>query len=221
MAIINAMMNAIKRDQSINEEIANSLSHGVGLIAAIAGTPFLIMQAAKFENVNFIVGASVFSATMILLYSSSMVYHFLPTGKLKSVFNIFDHSMIFLLIAGTYTPFTLGVLHGAWGWTLFGIVWGLALIGVLLKAFKKASNPMFSNSLYLLMGWIVLVAIRPLTEKMDNNGLLWLLIGGMFYTIGIVFYITDSKIKFGHFIWHLFVIAGTVCHYFAVLWYSQ
>jgi hemolysin III len=218
---MNANKSWVKRDQSINEEVANSLSHGLGLIAAIIGTTFLINHAAKNGDANFIVGASVFSATMILLYLASMVYHLLPKGKMKSVFNILDHSIIFLLIAGTYTPFTLGVLRGAWGWTLFGVIWGLAFIGVLLKAFKKASNPVFSNGLYLLMGWIVLIAIHPLSEKMDSNGLIWLLIGGLFYTIGIIFYITDSKIKFGHFIWHLFVIAGTACHYFAVLWYSQ
>jgi hemolysin III len=221
MALMNLKTTKIKRDQSVNEEVANSLSHGLGLIAAIIGTTFLINHAVKNGDVNFIVGASVFSATMILLYSASMVYHLLPTGKMKSLFNILDHSIIFLLIAGTYTPFTLGVLHGAWGWTLFGVIWGLAFIGVVLKALKKASNPMFSNGLYLLMGWIVLIAIVPLTERMNMNGLLWLLIGGMFYTVGIIFYITDSKIKFGHFIWHLFVIAGTACHYFAVLWYSQ
>jgi hemolysin III len=218
---MNAKTNWIKRDQSAHEEVANSLSHGLGLIAAIIGTTFLIHHAAKNGDVNFIVGASVFSATMILLYLASMIYHLLPTGQMKAVFNILDHSIIFLLIAGTYTPFTLGVLHGAWGWTIFGVIWGLAFIGVLLKALNKASNPMFSNGLYLLMGWIVLLAIRPLIERMEINGLLWLLMGGMFYTVGIIFYITDSKIKFGHFIWHLFVIAGTVCHYFAVLWYSQ
>ena len=131
-----------------------------------------------------------------------------------------DHSIIFLLIAGTYTPFTMGVLHGAWGWSLFVVVWALALIGVTLKALNKVSHPVISNELYLGMGWLVIVAINPLMDRMSSVGLLWLLAGGIFYTVGIVFYITDSRIRYGHFIWHLFVLAGTICHYFAVFWYA-
>ena len=210
----------LSRDQSRNEELANSVSHGIGLLASIIGAPFLIVHAAQNGDAKFIVGVIVFAVTAILLYLASTLYHILPTGKIKNVFNIIDHSIIFLLIAGTYTPFTQGVLSGAWGWTLFGIVWGLAFIGVLLKIFKMASHPIVSNGLYLLMGWVVVIVIEPLMARMATVGLLWLLAGGLFYTAGIVFFVTDSRIKYGHLIWHLFVLAGTVCHYFAVLWYA-
>jgi len=210
----------LSRDQSRNEELANSVSHGIGLLASIIGAPFLIVHAAQNGDATFIVGVSVFAVTAILLYLASTLYHILPTGKIKNVFNVIDHSIIFLLIAGTYTPFTLGVLSGAWGWTLFGIVWGLAFIGVLLKIFKMASHPIVSNGLYLLMGWVVVIAIEPLMARMATVGLLWLLAGGLFYTAGIVFFVTDSRLKYGHLIWHLFVLAGTICHYFAVLWYA-
>ena len=210
----------LKRDQARDEEVANSLSHGVGLIAAIVGAPFLIIHATQYGDSKFIVGTCIFSLTTILLYLASTLYHIIPIGRIKRIFNVIDHSIIFLLIAGTYTPFTLGVLHGAWGWSLFGVVWGLAIIGVTLKAFNKVSHPVISNGLYLGMGWLVIVAIDPLLNKMTDAGLLWLLAGGIFYTVGIIFYITDSRIKYGHFIWHLFVLAGTVSHYFAVFWYA-
>jgi hemolysin III len=210
----------LMRDQSQGEELVNSLSHGVGLIGAITGAPFLIIHATQYGDSKFIVGACIFSLTTILLYLASTLYHIIPIGKIKRIFNVIDHSVIFLLIAGTYTPFTLGVLNGAWGWTLFGIVWGLAIIGVTLKVLNKASHPILSNGLYLGMGWVIVIAIEPLIARMPTSGLLWLLAGGLFYTVGIIFYITDSRIKYGHLTWHLFVMAGTVCHYFAVLWYG-
>jgi hemolysin III len=219
--MIKTHATSLKRDQSQKEELANCMSHGLGLIAALIGAPFLILHAAQHGNTPYIIGCIVFSLTSILLYLASTIYHILPAGKAKNVFNVIDHSIIFLLIAGTYTPFTLGILSGEWGWTLFGIVWGLALIGVMLKAYNKISHPVISNGLYLVMGWIVIIAIEPLLTKMPSAGLLWLLAGGLFYTLGIIFYITDSRIKYGHFIWHLFVLAGTVSHYFAILWYAE
>lgn len=209
-----------KREQSQAEEIANSISHGMGLVVALAGTLFLIMHAARYGDAAFIVGTSVFSATMVILYLASTLYHALPIGRAKRVFRVIEHSAIFLLIAGTYTPFTLGVLRGAWGWTLFGVVWGLAVAGVALKVFDKASHPILSTGLYLLMGWVVVIAVDPLFARVPTAGLLWLLAGGLFYTAGVVFFATDSRLKYGHLIWHLFVIAGTVCHYFAVFWYA-
>ncbi len=209
------------RDQSRKEELANCLSHGVGLIAAIIGSPFIIMHATAHGDAQFIVGVIIFSVTTILLYLVSTLYHILPTGKIKRIFKVIDHSTIFLLIAGTYTPFTLGVLHGAWGWSLFGVIWGLVLIGVLLKAFNIASHPIMSNGLYLLMGWLVLIAIEPLLARMPTAGLLYLLAGGLFYTVGIIFYNADSRLQYGHLIWHVFVLAGTVSHYFAVFWYAR
>lgn len=217
---MNISLAVPERKQSRGEEFANSISHGLGLVAALVGSPFLIMQAARHGDAGFIVGTSVFSATMILLYLASALYHALPMGKAKRVFRIIEHSAIYLLIAGTYTPFTLGVLRGAWGWTLFGIVWGLALAGVALKAFDKASHPMLSVGLYLVLGWVVVIAVDPLYARVPIAGLLWLLAGGMSYTAGVAFFATDSRLRYGHMIWHLFVIAGTTCHYFAVLWYA-
>jgi hemolysin III len=209
-----------KREQSQAEEIANSISHGLGLIAALVGVPLLFAHAPQRGDAAFIVGASLFSATIFLLYLASTVYHALPMGKAKRVFRVLDHSSIFLLIAGTYAPFTLGVLRGAWGWTLFGIVWGLAIAGVALKSLGRVSHPVFSTGLYLLMGWLVVVAVDPLFTRVPTAGLLWLLAGGLSYTAGVVFFATDSGLQYGHLIWHLFVMAGTACHYFAVLWYA-
>ncbi len=208
------------RQQSGAEEIANSISHGIGLIAAIVGTPILIVDAARNENGRFIVGAGVFCATMIMLYLTSTVYHALPPGNAKRVLRVIEHSVIFLLIAGTYTPFTLGVLHGPWGWSLFGVVWGIALLGISLKAFYLASHPILFTSLYLMMGWVAVIAIYPFLVKMQTAGLLLLLAGGLFYTVGVAFFVNDSRLKYGHLIWHFFVMAGTLCHYFTVLWYA-
>jgi hemolysin III len=209
-----------KREQSQGEEIANSISHGIGLLATLGGTPFLIMHAARYGDAGFFVGTSLFSATIILLYLASTLYHALPMGKAKRVFRIIEHSAIFLLIAGTYTPFTLGVLSGAWGWTLFGVVWSVAAIGVALKVFNKASHPIVSTGLYLLMGWLIVIAVDPLFAKVPTSGLLWLIAGGLSYTAGVAFFATDSRLRYGHLIWHLFVMAGTLCHFFAVLWYA-
>jgi hemolysin III len=209
-----------KREQSRGEEIANSISHGIGLVAALVAIPFLIMHAIRRGDTGFIVGASLFAATMVLLYLASTLYHALPPGKAKHVFHVIEHSAIFLLIAGTYTPFTLGVLRGAWGWTLLGLVWGLAVAGVALKAFNRLLHPIVSTGLYLLMGWLILIAINPLYARVPASGLLWLVAGGVAYTTGVAFFAADSRLHYGHFIWHLFVMAGTACHYFAVLWYA-
>ena len=209
-----------KHGQSQGEEISNSISHGIGLLAALVGTPFLIIHAARHGDTAFIVGTSLFSATMILLYLASSLYHALPKGKAKRCIRIIEHSAIFLLIAGTYTPLTLGVLRGAFGWTLFGVIWGLAIAGVTLKAFYKTAHPILSTGLYLLMGWLIVIAVVPLFARMSTAGLFWLAAGGLSYTAGVAFFATDSRLKYGHLIWHLFVIGGTTCHYFMVLWYA-
>ena len=216
----NSLPDAM-RNQSRGEEIANSISHGMALLAMLIGAPILIMHAMQQGESGQVLGAVVFSATAILLYSSSSVYHALPEGKTKRIFRIIEHSAIFLLIAGTYTPFTLGVLKGIWGWTLLGLVWSLAALGVAMKVFEWKSHPLLSTGLYLFMGWIVVLAINPLFASMPTAGLLWLLSGGLFYTVGVVFFVTDSKLQYGHLIWHLFVMGGTTCHYFAVLWYAN
>ena len=208
------------REQSRGEELANSVSHGLGLIAALVGAPFLILHAMRQGDARSIVGVCIFAATMVLLYLGSTLYHALPAGKAKHVFRIIEHSAIFLLIAGTYTPFTLGVLHGAWGWSLLGIIWGLALTGVVLKVLDKMSHPILSTGLYLLMGWLIVVAVVPMYARVPASGLLLLLAGGMAYTVGVAFFVTDARLRYGHFIWHLFVLTGTTCHYFAVLWYA-
>ncbi|AQU99468.1 PAQR family membrane homeostasis protein TrhA [Desulfococcus multivorans] len=206
--------------QSQGEEIANSISHGIGLLGALIGTPFLIMHAVRNGNAGFIFGASVFSASMILLYLASTLYHAWPIGKTKRCFRIIEHSAIFILIAGTYTPLTLGILRGAFGWTLFGVIWGLAAAGVVLKAFYKTAHPILSTCLYLLMGWLLVIAVKPLFAGMPEKGLFLLIAGGLSYTTGVAFFAIDSRVPYGHLIWHLFVLTGTTCHYFLILWYA-
>jgi len=208
-----------KRTRSIGDEIANSVSHGIGLLAAVAVTPVLVVAAVQRGGAAHIVGASIFGATMVLVYLTSTLYHALPGNRAKRVFRVLDHGAIFLLIAGTYTPFTLGALRGTWGWTLFGLVWGLALAGVVLKAVGGIRYPKVSTYLYLAMGWLVLIAVKPLLLNVPTSGLLWLLAGGIAYTAGVAFY-ASKRIRHSHFIWHLFVIAGTACHFVAVLWYA-
>jgi len=195
------------------------VSHGVGFLAALAATPFLVLGAAlRAGSVGF-VGASVFAGTMLVLYLASTLYHALPGNKAKRVFQVIDHSAIFLLIAGTYTPFTLGVLRGFWGWTLFGVVWGLAVLGVTLKSVSGIRYPRFSTTLYIGMGWLALIAIRPLWLQLPVAGWLWLIAGGLAYTAGIAFFAAE-RLRYGHFVWHMFVLMGTVCHFCAVLWYA-
>ena len=209
-----------KREQTRAEELANSISHGIGFMAGLVGLPFLIATAARHGDLLTTVGAIVFSASVVTLYLSSTIYHGLPNGKAKRVLRVVEHSAIYLLIAGTYTPFTLGVLRGPWGWTLLGAVWSIAVIGVTLKAFNKASHPVLSTSLYLLMGWFIVVAAEPLIAGLSSPALLLLIAGGLSYTIGVIFYALDSRLPFGHLVWHAFVMTGTVCHYFAVLWHA-
>jgi len=213
------VLSANTRVPSLGEEIANSASHAVGCLAALAATPFLVLAAVRRGDSIAIVGASVFAGTTVLLYLASTLYHALPRNRAKRVFRVIDHSAIFLLIAGTYTPFTLGVLRGAWGWTLFGIVWGLAVLGVTLKCVGGIRYPRLSTVLYVGMGWLALIAIRPLWLHVPVAGWLWLIGGGLAYTAGIAFYAAD-RVRYGHFVWHMFVLTGTVCHFFAVLWYA-
>ncbi len=201
------------------EETANSLSHAVGLVGAIAATPILVLGAVSRGGAADVVGSSVFGATMVLLYLTSTCYHAAPVGGVKDRLQRLDHAAIYLLIAGTYTPFTLGVLGGAWGWTLFGLVWGVAAIGVATKLVAGIRYPRVSTAMYLAMGWLVLIAIRPLVLAMPSEGLVWLVAGGAFYTVGVAFF-GARRIRYGHLAWHLFVLAGSTCHFFAVLWYA-
>lgn len=207
------------RLQSLGEEIANSVSHGLALLAAIGAVPFL-MAAARDLSTASRIGAIVFAVTMVLLYFTSTLYHALPNGRAKRVFLRLDYCAIFLFIAGSYTPFALGALYGAWGWTLLGLVWALAVVGVILKSTDKLSHPWASTGLYLGMGWLVLIAAVPLVERVPTQGLVWLVAGGLAYTLGVVFFVLDSRIRYAHAIWHGFVVAGTGCHFVAVMGYA-
>ncbi|WP_421955810.1 PAQR family membrane homeostasis protein TrhA [Polaromonas sp.] len=212
-----------ERPQSLGEEIANSISHGVALLAALIASPFLVAGAVRHGDVLDIIGAGVFAATMVVLYGTSMLYHALPSmraARAKQLFQVLDHSAIYLLIAGTYTPFTLGVLRGPWGWSLFGLVWVMALTGIAAKAFAGIRWPRLSTVLYLAMGWIAVIAIKPMLQLIPAWGLFWLVAGGLCYTAGVAFFATDSRVRYGHFVWHIFVAAGTVCHCVAVLFYA-
>jgi hemolysin III len=208
------------REQTLGEEIANSISHGAGTVASLVGAPFLILHALKVGHTGYLIGSVVFAATMIVLYLSSTLYHSFRPGRLKHVFRIIDHSAVYLLIAGTYTPFTLGVLYGAWGWTLLILIWSLALAGVMQKMLSRMPRPIISTVLYLLMGWLIIIAADPLYTRLPASGLAWLVAGGLAYTAGTAFFVLDSRLRYGHFIWHWFVLTGTACHYFAVYWYA-
>jgi hemolysin III len=208
-----------ERPQSLGEEIANSVSHGLGLSAAVAAFPVLVMAAQARGDTAGIVGASVFATATVLLYFVSTLFHALPRCRAKRVFQILDHSAIYLLIAGTYTPFTLGVLRGDWGWTLFGLVWGMAIAGTVLKALGGVRYTTLSTWTYLAMGWLVVIAAKTVWTLVPYWGLFWLIAGGLAYTAGAVFFMAE-RIRYFHFVWHLFVVAGTACHFIAVLWYA-
>ena len=201
------------------EEIANSISHGIGLLLALGMVPVLVVSAMRIGSIHFMVGASVFAGTVVLLYLASTLYHSLTHERAKHFFRLFDHSAIFLLIAGTYTPFALGVLRGPWGWTLLTIVWVLAVVGITTKAVIGLRHSWISMTLYLLMGWLAVVAVKPILLLVPLPGVLLILAGGIAYTGGLAFLAT-RRLRYAHFIWHLFVIMGTICHFFAVLWYA-
>ena len=202
------------------EEIANSISHGIGLALAIVATPILIIAAVRYGTAWNTVGVSVFAGSMISLYLASTLYHALTHDKAKRFFRLLDHSAIFILIAGTYTPFTLGVMRGPTGWTMFAIVWGLAFVGLAKKAIFGARFVWLSVALYLVMGWLVVIAAPQVLQRVPAWGLVWLMAGGVAYTGGVGFF-AAHRLRYAHFAWHLFVIAGTACHFFAVLWYSS
>lgn len=198
------------------EEVTNAILHGVGLGLAIAALAVLVVMASLSGNAWHIVSFSVYGATLVLLYLSSTLYHGLYAGRAKRLFRVFDHSAIFLLIAGTYTPITLITLRGTLGWAVFGTVWGCAAAGIVAKAFWAHRFPVLSTALYIAMGWIVVVAVKPLLANLNTVSLVFLAVGGLCYTLGTVFYLWH-RLKFHHAIWHLFVLAGSICHFFTVL----
>ena len=207
-------------NDSLREEVANSISHGLGLVLAIVAVPILVMAALRGGSMRFVVGVSVFGGTMILLYLASTLYHSLTHEAAKDLCRLFDHTAIFLLIAGTYTPFSLGVLRGPWGWSLLAVIWTLAIVGITLKIRKRTRHSRITIVLYVIMGWLAIVAVKPMVMLIPVPGLLLIFAGGMAYTGGLAFF-AAQRIRYNHFIWHLFVIAGTTCHFFAVLWYAS
>jgi len=200
-------------------ERLNSYTHLLGAVAAAAGLAVLVVLAAQQGDAWKVVSFSIYGATLFLLYLLSTLYHS-TRGRAKAILAKLDHSAIYLLIAGTYTPFTLVTLRGAWGWTLFGIVWGLAALGIAVDSLHRRDARRFLPvAIYIVMGWLVLIALKPLLAALPRAGVLWLVAGGLFYTVGIVFYALDKKLRHAHGIWHLFVLAGSISHYVAVLLY--
>ena len=203
---------------SVGEEIANSITHGIGVLLSIGGLAVLVGFASLRGDAWHIATCSIFGSTLILLYAASTLYHSIPLPSIKGILRMIDHSAIYLLIAGTYTPFMLVNLRGPWGWSLFGIIWGIAMGGILLKTTSFGRLPGISLGLYLAMGWIVVIAIKPMLAVLDTGGFGLLLLGGLAYSGGTIFYAWD-KLPYNHAIWHLFVMAGSCLHFFAILLY--
>jgi len=200
-------------------ERLNSITHLFGAVAAAAGLAVLVVLAAQQGDAWKLVSFSVYGATLFLLYLFSTLYHS-TRGRAKPVLAKLDHAAIYLLIAGSYTPFTLVTLRGAWGWTLFGMIWGLAVLGIVVDSLhSNGARRILPIVIYIVMGWLVLIAFKPLIAALPHAGVLWLVAGGLFYTLGIVFYALDKKLRHAHGIWHLFVLAGSISHYLAVLFY--
>lgn len=203
---------------TVKEEIINSITHGLGAVLGVAGTVIAIIWAALYGNAYSVVSASIYGAMLIILYTMSTLYHAFTNETAKKVFRIFDHCSIFLLIAGTYTPFTLITLNGPLGWTIFGIIWGLAILGIVLNAVSLEKFKVFSMICYIAMGWLIIIAMKPVVAALGTKPVLLLLFGGISYTVGAVFYAL-TRIRYMHGVWHVFVLAGSVLHYFCILFY--
>ena len=210
-------IEAIRHQARLSEILANAITHGIGAGLAIAGAVYLIVASTR-GTAWHVVSCSIFAATLVLVYICSTLYHSLVRTGARHVFHILDHSAIYLLIAGTYTPFALVTLRGPLGWTIFGIQWGLAIAGVVFKSFAVDRYELASALVYLAQGWFVVVAVVPLVHTLGWHGLLWLGAGGVAYTLGIIFFALD-RLRYFHALWHLFVLAGSVAHYFAILFY--
>jgi hemolysin III len=203
---------------SVREEIAHSAIHGLGVALSVAGLIALVLTARRTGDTWDLVASAVYGVTLVLLYLTSTLYHSIPHPPAKRILRILDHSAIYLLIAGTYTPFTLVLLRGAWGWTLFGLVWGLAILGITLKVVAMGRFRRLSLVLYIGMGWLVLIALKPLTAALAHGGMVLLVLGGLAYTSGVLFYVW-RRLPYHHAVWHAFVLAGSVLHFFAILLY--
>jgi len=217
MNVFNPPGALSKRMHFPSEELANTISHGIGLIAALIGAPILLLAAHHTGSTGFFVGTIVFVAAMLALYLASMLYHAWPETRTKCALRLFDHSAIFFLIAGTYTPFALGPLRGVWGSTILIVVWAVAVFGVIVKVTRGTSrHRKLAMSLYLGMGWCALIIIWPVILKIPPTALFWLFAGGVAYTSGVLFFV-NQRLRYGHFVWHLFVLVGTSCHFLALL----
>jgi hemolysin III len=203
---------------SLKEEIAHSVTHGIGVLLSVIGLATLVVYSSQYGDVWHVVSSCIYGATLIALYTSSTLYHAVTVPDLKKFLQKLDHAAIFLLIAGTYTPFTLVNLRGGWGWTLFGIVWSIAIAGMIMELIVKKRYKRISLSLYLGLGWIVMIAIEPMMSSVEPGGLILLLIGGLFYSLGVIFYVWKTLV-YHHAIWHMFVLAGSACHFFAIFYY--
>ena len=201
---------------TLGEEIFNSVTHGVGALLSVAGTVVLIVLAAKYNDAWAVVSSAIFGASLIILYTMSTLYHAITNDRAKAFFRIMDHNTIFFLIAGTYTPITLVPIRGVLGWVLFGVVWGAAILGIVLNSIDLEKFRKPSVVCYIIMGWVIVIAVKPMLENVDQLSLWFLLIGGIFYTVGVIFYAV-KKVRYFHSVWHLFTIAGSVFHYFSVL----
>jgi hemolysin III len=210
-----------ERRQTQGEEVANAISHGAGFVMGLAALPLLVISAARRDDVFQVVAGAIYATTLVLLYSASTLYHALPSHfPAKRLFRALDHGAIYLLIAGTYTPFALGALRGPWGWSILGVIWALALGGIALKMGLGFRYPRLSTAIYLLMGWLIVIAARPLYLALGPAGMAWIAAGGLSYTAGVYFYTRDHR-RYHHFVWHLFVLAGSACHLVAVALYAN
>lgn len=207
-------------DPHVTEALANSVTHGLGLAASLVAVPVLVTAAAARGDRLNVAGAVIYGASLVILYAASTLYHSFVNSPARNMLRVVDHSAIYLLIAGSYTPFALGPLRGPFGYSLLAAVWSMALAGIALKAKKQLGKPWIIVAPYVAMGWIAVLGIRPMWTHIGPAGLAWLLAGGLFYTGGTVFYAKDKRLRYGHAVWHLFVLAGSTCHFFAVLWHS-
>ena len=202
----------------LNEEIANSITSGIGVLLSVAALVLLVVLAAQKGTAWGIVGFSIYGFCLLSLYLASTLYHAFPPGRVKAFFHVLDHASIYLLIAGTYTPVVLGPLRGPWGWSIFGVIWGLALTGMILKIFFTGRFNVVSTLFYVGMGWMIVVAVKPMLAMLPTGFLIWLVLGGLSYTLGVIFYLWH-RVPYHHAIWHLFVLGGSICHFFGLLLY--
>jgi hemolysin III len=215
--VAGRQIQSLRRKQTLGEEIANSVSHGIGALLGIAATVILAIMAAQKSDPWGVVGFSVYGASLIFLFLNSTIYHAIAHPKAKHILRILDHVAIYVLIAGTYTPICITAMRGPWGFTLFGLIWGFAIAGIVLQSVRFGKHPILSTAVYVAMGWLIIIAIKPMHEMVPYAGQFWLITGGIFYTAGVAFFAFSSRVKYFHFIWHLFVLGGAVCHFFTML----